>query len=1064
MPPAMATMTSREALAAPGSNNLIGDGTGMTGISNGSNGNQVGSEATPIKPLLGPLANNGGPTETVALLPGSPAIDRGSNALIPDGVTTDQRGYIRIANGVVDIGAYEFGAAPLGTPSIVNSTQDDVDFTSAAALTLRQAVSLADAGAGAASITFSSALAGQTITLTQGSLPLLNTSGTMTITGPGVSRLTLSGNLGTPLFVVSSGVTAEITGMTATDARNSAIQTFGSLTLSGMTISNSSGGSGGGLFNSGTATLSDCSVSGDTSTALGGGGIYNRGTLTLTNCTVSGDKASGGTASSYPYGGGIYNDGTITVTSSTISSDSAGGGGGGIYSERSLTLVNCTVSGDSATGQGGGIDISGGGKATITNSTFSNDSVKYGFASGGGIDNDGTLTITNSTFSDDSAETDGAGIWNVGTATVTNTIFSNDSSQDDGAGIYNTGTLTVTNGAFSSDYVIDNGGGIDNDGTLTIINSTFSRDEANTGSGTDGGGGIQNGGTLALTNCTFFGDEASNGGGIYNSGTLTATNCTLSGGLVGDDGGGIDNVNGGTATLNNTIVAGNNFAGGDSDVQGALTASSSYNLIGVGAGMTGIANGVNGNQVGTTTNPINPLLGPLASNGGPTQTMALLPDSPAIDHGSNALIPDGVTTDQRGYIRIVNAVVDIGAYEFGAAPLGTPSIVNSTQDDVDFTSAAALTLRQAVSLADATTGGASITFSSALLGQTITLTEGSLKLSDASGKTTIEGPGANLLTISANGAGAIFDELPGATAGMSGITLTEAKYSAIQEISSTLTLTEMIIFDSSGGSGGGIYNTGALTVTNSTLSNDSAVAAGGGGTFDGGGIYNLGTLTITNSTFSGDYATGDGGGIFNGLGGTAIVTNSTLSSDGAGLGGGIGNQGTLQVFDSTLSKDTAQWGGGGIYIAEGEVVLHNTIVAVNAGPDKEILGTLAVASSFNLIGDRKGMIGIANGKDGNQVGTAARPINPLLGPLVNNGGPTLTMAPHAGSRAINRGANSEIPSGVTTDQRGYARIVNGTVDIGAVEVQRPAKSAPRSSSGRYERAALAREQHPMLGR
>ncbi len=75
------------------------------------------------------------------------------------------------------------------------------------------------------------------------------------------------------------------------------------------------------------------------------------------------------------------------------------------------------------------------------------------------------------------------------------------------------------------------------------------------------------------------------------------------------------------------------------------------------------------------------------------------------------------------------------------------------------------------------------------------------------------------------------------------------------------------------------------------------------------------------------------------------------------------------------------------------------------------------------------------------------------------------MAPRASSRAINRGANSEIPSGVTTDQRGYARIVNGTVDIGAVEVQRPAKSALRSSSRQSDRgAALAREQEPMLGR
>ena len=71
---------------------------------------------------MGPLADNGGPTQTMALLPGSPAIDAGSNALIPSGVTTDQRGYARINNGTVDIGAYEYV-----NPLVVNTTSDEVD-------------------------------------------------------------------------------------------------------------------------------------------------------------------------------------------------------------------------------------------------------------------------------------------------------------------------------------------------------------------------------------------------------------------------------------------------------------------------------------------------------------------------------------------------------------------------------------------------------------------------------------------------------------------------------------------------------------------------------------------------------------------------------------------------------------------------------------------------------------------------------------------------------------------------------------------------------------------------
>ena len=100
-----------------------------------------------------------------------------------------------------------------------------------------------------------------------------------------------------------------------------------------------------------------------------------------------------------------------------------------------------------------------------------------------------------------------------------------------------------------------------------------------------------------------------------------------------------------------------------------MSSASAYNLIGTG-GSGGLVNGINGNQVGVA----DPGLGPLADNGGPTQTIALLPGSPAIDAGSNALAVDPttgqpLTTDQRGpgFLRIVNGTVDIGAFEFSPA-------------------------------------------------------------------------------------------------------------------------------------------------------------------------------------------------------------------------------------------------------------------------------------------------------------------------------------------------------------------------------------------------------------
>jgi CSLREA domain-containing protein len=100
-------------------NNLIGDATGGIGFIDAINADQVGSASTPIKPLLGPLRNNGGPTDTRSLLPGSPALDAGNN---DDAAATDQRGLARIANGIIDIGAYEL--QPLCTYEIAPTTQN----------------------------------------------------------------------------------------------------------------------------------------------------------------------------------------------------------------------------------------------------------------------------------------------------------------------------------------------------------------------------------------------------------------------------------------------------------------------------------------------------------------------------------------------------------------------------------------------------------------------------------------------------------------------------------------------------------------------------------------------------------------------------------------------------------------------------------------------------------------------------------------------------------------------------------------------------------------------------
>ena len=139
---------------------------------------------------------------------------------------------------------------------------------------------------------------------------------------------------------------------------------------------------------------------------------------------------------------------------------------------------------------------------------------------------------------------------------------------------------------------------------------------------------------------------------------------------IANTGGGLFHVAGATFSVRNTLVALNLVAigGNGPDAFGASFTSQGHNLIGDGTGSNGFTNGVNGDIVGTSANPIDPKLGPLQNNGGPTKTHALLAGSPAIDHGDNANLPPA---DQRGigFARKKDGngdgivVVDIGAFE-----------------------------------------------------------------------------------------------------------------------------------------------------------------------------------------------------------------------------------------------------------------------------------------------------------------------------------------------------------------------------------------------------------------
>ena len=368
-----------------------------------------------------------------------------------------------------------------------------------------------------------------------------------------------------------------------------------------------------------------------------------------------------------------------------------------------------------------------------------------------------------------------------------------------------------------------------------------------------------------------------------------------------------------------------------------------------------------------------------------------------------------------------------------------PFLVTNTSDS------GAGSLRQA--LIDANNGD-TIRFDPSLNGQTITLTSGELSVNK---NITISGPGAGRLSVSGNAASRVFYISPGKTVTISGLAILNGSAPAAHPVGggiynrhAILTLNDCTISGNKAdrGIGGAIYSDGSggsatLTIINSTISGNSA--------WPGGGIYNDGyggsaTLTIINSTLSGNSDNGynSGGAILN-LG-TLTITNTTLSGNSGGVGGAIHNRqgAALTITNATLSgnfSSNTSWGQGGGIFNEGTLKIGNTIF--KAGSSGENIynvhetGGSVTSLGYNLSSDDGGGHLTATGDRINS--------DPKLGPLQNNGGPTFTHLPASDSPVID-GSDPAL----SMDQRGpgFARVVNGRADIGAVEVQATPTPAP----------------------
>ncbi|MBI1297963.1 CSLREA domain-containing protein [bacterium] len=446
------------------------------------------------------------------------------------------------------------------------------------------------------------------------------------------------------------------------------------------------GEAGGGLRNSGILTITELAV---VSNAAGNGFYENRDYNGLTYVHADGGE-----------GGGIANYGTALVIQSTVIENrggsellsyfltdigARGGNGGGIANRGFMEIISSRVFSNTA-GNGGWQEIGG---------------------DGGGIWNIGVLSTTDSFIAFNEAgprggcfmcrnwlSGDGGGIANQGTLSITGSIIHMNTTlgYSHGAGLYNNGEAWISTSRIHGNRVMGfsafphigegGGGGIYNGKTMVVRESSIYDNHIELASG----GGVLNRGIFSVTNSTISGNRSGsseyssyggNGGGIFNLGTLFVSGSTISDNTatgdenttfcdayksdpfcIGGFGGGVANDRG-VVSVYNSIIADNHIVGsGDGPDCLGTVVSDGHNVVGnLGScNPTGLTNLDQYNR--------SAWLAPLADNGGPTPTHALLPQSPALNAGScTAIDGTSITEDQRGEPRPQGEGCDIGAYE-----------------------------------------------------------------------------------------------------------------------------------------------------------------------------------------------------------------------------------------------------------------------------------------------------------------------------------------------------------------------------------------------------------------
>ncbi len=926
-----------------------------------------------------------------------------------------------------------------------------------------------------------------------------------------MTQTTVSGNFtpgdGGGIYARSSAnlMASAINGNTASNsfARGGGIFSSGSLRIDQSTVSEnaamSGSNGGGGIFSRGSTQISDSTISRNTATRDGGGIVVDgTGSLTLIRSIVSnnsggysgGIDVSSGTTTivgstvvgnrAGDLGGGINCIGPLTVRDSRIVSNTAGSEGGAIFCYSTLSLTNTTIEANEAGGDGGGVFSYGdilAESCTIANNVAS--------GSGGGVITQGSIQLLNSTVSQNVATSLGGGIWCRGSSAIISrsTIYRNQSS---GAG----GGIFMDSGALSLDGSIVAGNfaqaGLDATGLLgASIQARFSLIGNNSGSGLaiapvgtpDANGNLIGGSTYQTSIDPKLVQLADNGGAVRTH-ALLATSPALNAGdpnavavpefdqrgapFARVYGGRIDmgayerqplafanyvvdtlvdeydgNFSDGHLSLREAIGLANADVGSAQVIafapsltaqgpavllltRGDLAITDTLTVIGPGAELLTIdASGNNflaqsgkGTRVFSIDDGDTSITAPVSISG------LTLTGGDIADEGGGAILSRENLTLSGSVIR--DNFASTGGGIFSAGPL---SLINCTVSG---------------NTASQSGGGISNSYApTSLSGCTI------------AGNSALAGNGGGVISSGSKSTITLKDSVLSDNYA--------ARFGGGMYTSGSVILENDVVSGNESQGGGGVLALGPIVVTNSLISHNTATL------YSGGGLQSSSTLNVSGSAVVANSANnGHGGGIV--ANGAVTLTNSMLTENSALEGGALYCSGSnsVTIAFSTIVANLAispSGRGGGIFFSGASLNslnLSNSIVAANSGSSGPDVFTAASAKTnvaYSLIGDKSGTslveapVGSPDAK-GNLIGGPIHgAVDPKVGPIAYNGGPTFldgsempsrTLLP--GSPAINAGdpLSAAGVSGVPmTDQRGgpFTRVYGGRIDIGAVEFQ-----------------------------